>query len=515
VIIIATGLPNAVWLWRRWNCAVESDATEGVAGAGSAAPAPLLLSRGSSVISVRSRCDASATAGGGYHVMYGKEFGSGTAVALTSTRLPGLGVRLGVHVDDPYASVPGLPTLRPSAGETIVSSDASEAPLPATALVAHVSGLVPNESYVFASAAYRSDGTAVGPVSATSTAVNASSPLPLTLLWGHLATTAARLGELSLSRRAAAASVVKWLSQGPLRPPSAAAPTACLSLRRLEVSRTPPPLLDCLARALCILGSTEQGGAVDPPPSTTALCGDPRGDAGLSHAHVDERVEGREWEGPWSGADKAALAALAAPVHAQMAALRRVATMAMAVEVASVLRCVPPSCTCVRARPRVVCRCCGVDVPLSHVVPVVTCRCSAMLCARDPHLIMHTVCGCYAATQPLLAYPRLRPSALLQPLATCHQAMQLLPPASWHQPAVRCYAKIVYELVCIAANRERCALASAARNDTAVVTTLLEQLGIGSAPKPRVVEGFIVKADGAGGLSYALLCCFCRCLVPR
>ncbi len=41
-----------------------------------------------------------------YYLMCGKDFGSGTSVALTSVGLPGLGVRLGQHVVDPFTPVP-------------------------------------------------------------------------------------------------------------------------------------------------------------------------------------------------------------------------------------------------------------------------------------------------------------------------------------------------------------------------------------------------------------------------
>lgn len=49
--------------------------------------------------------DASAVA---YSVMYGKDVGSGTDVAMTNVHLEGLGVKLGPHVDSPFASVPAV-----------------------------------------------------------------------------------------------------------------------------------------------------------------------------------------------------------------------------------------------------------------------------------------------------------------------------------------------------------------------------------------------------------------------
>ncbi len=50
--------------------------------------------------------------------MYGKEIGSGTAVALTSLHLPGLGVKLGSHVTDPFQPVPGSDAASVSETET-------------------------------------------------------------------------------------------------------------------------------------------------------------------------------------------------------------------------------------------------------------------------------------------------------------------------------------------------------------------------------------------------------------
>lgn len=64
---------------------------------------------------------------------------------------------------------------------------------------------------------------------------------------------------------------------------------------------------------------------------------------------------------------------------------------------------------------------------------------------------MHSVCGTFAALQPMLGTGPLAPRALLlQSLATCHQAMQLVPPSAWHPTAARTYARIVYELVATA-----------------------------------------------------------------
>jgi hypothetical protein len=290
--------------------------------------APRLLAVSSRAISVQPLAHP-ADETPAYFVMCGKDLGAGTSVVLTSVNLPGLGVKLGRHVADPFVSLP---------------KDA--APTPLAQCVAHVTGLVPNEAYVFASAAFTSAGDVIGGISATCAPVVAASPLPLPLLWAQLAATAARCGEMGLARRAAARVVALWVSFGPIRPPSLRSPFVALSMRESEIARTPRPFLYALVRCLHIVGVTGEGGAGAPATNASAVhllssSGDasaPRGSSGVGNAAVDAQEEGRAWEGPWSSSERAIVASLSGPVKADAAMLRQIATFTLAVQAATVLR---------------------------------------------------------------------------------------------------------------------------------------------------------------------------------
>ncbi len=120
----------------------------------------------------------------------------------------------------------------------------------------------------------------------------------------------------------------------------------CICFSMSQIQRTPKPLLSALVRCLHLLGITGEGGAaagISNAVSVHPLSGSgdgvaASGDAGTTNAAVDQREAGRVWEGPWSSADRAVMATLALPVKAEMAALRRVATLTLAVEVATALR---------------------------------------------------------------------------------------------------------------------------------------------------------------------------------
>ena len=68
---------------------------------------------------------------------------------------------------------------------------------------------------------------------------------------------------------------------------------------------------------------------------------------------------------------------------------------------------------------------------------------------------MQSVCGAFSAASPLLSTIGGASASplVMQSLATCHQAMQVLPPSSWHAAAARTYARIVSELTGIAPGR--------------------------------------------------------------
>jgi hypothetical protein len=276
----------------------------------------------------------------------------------------------------------------------------------------HVSGLIPNESYMFAYVAFSSDGVSLSSISSSTPPILAASPLPLNQLWAQLAVDAARIGELDIARRAATVAVNRWVAVGPNRPLDVRNPMGTLALRKDEVTRTPRPLLYSLLHGLLILSDTGEGGVGAGP--TGGCAGDSAAnDVGSSSSAVDPIETGRVFEGPGSTAEKSQLANYSVPVKAGAAMHRRAATMSLAVEVAATLRWVV--CTvCLSCNHATFCACCS-----------------------DPRAVMHAVCGCFEACKPMLTTPTLKSPFLLQCLATCVQTMQLIPPTAWHRPATR------------------------------------------------------------------------------
>ncbi len=147
-------------------------------------------------------------------------------------------------------------------------------PADLSASACSVTGLVPNDAYMFAYVGYDSAGQPMKSLSGSTPPILAASPLPLCMLWAQLAVDAARVGELSLARRAAATASKRWLTIGPARPLPQRSPAALLALRKEEVARTPRPLLYGLVRSLCVLSDTCEGGAGIGPSSL--IGGDPR-----------------------------------------------------------------------------------------------------------------------------------------------------------------------------------------------------------------------------------------------
>ena len=113
--------------------------------------------------------------------LFGKATGAGTAVSLNNNEYKGLGIAIpAVPIDDnmPYAAQPPK------------------------GLVVTVEGLIPNESYVFASAAFDAEGNVIEGIGATSIPIVTSLPLPSLLCWSYLGDVAVRKGLPALSKRA-------------------------------------------------------------------------------------------------------------------------------------------------------------------------------------------------------------------------------------------------------------------------------------------------------------------------
>ncbi len=351
--------------------------------------------------------------------VYAKPAGAGTAVALTNKDLIETGVDL----------APRDAILR--------EPPAADAPPPdESTLIAAVSGLTPNETYVFAAAGVDAAGAVVGGIGATGPPVLAAAPLPLALLWTYIALGASRVGAAPLARRAAAAAAAPWLVRAPLRPPWVEAAAHPVDLDRGALRRAPPPLLLALSRALLVLADTGEGGAAGGP---GAPVGYP-GDGGVAGGAV-ETPDGEEGAGGAVGLgaaplpEAAVLATLSAAVRGGMARVRRVATASLAAEAAAA--------------------------------------------ARDPHAIMHAVSGAYALSRPLLGVGGAGRwgGALLEPLARCHQAMALVPPQAWGGRAADAFARISFEL--LAAAR-----AAGSPEPLALAVALGPGGGPGSGPPP-------------------------------
>lgn len=98
--------------------------------------------------------------------LYGKPSGSGVAVSLNNTDYDGTGEKFS----------PGA--------------------------VVKVTGLQPNENFVFAAGGFTSDSICVNGIGETSSEILACLPLPLTLLTGYLAETAFNLGHYQIAKQA-------------------------------------------------------------------------------------------------------------------------------------------------------------------------------------------------------------------------------------------------------------------------------------------------------------------------
>ncbi|OQS06665.1 hypothetical protein THRCLA_01301 [Thraustotheca clavata] len=137
-------------------------------------PAPRLASRGSTFISLEVLPLVSGKYNVDYYMIFGKATGAGTDVSLNNNFFPGTGCAIQA-------------TTRP--------------------LVKTVTGLLPNESYVFAVAAYDAQGNVIEGIGATSAPVITLNPLVLPFCYGLLAQAA---HELNLTEIAISAATILY-----------------------------------------------------------------------------------------------------------------------------------------------------------------------------------------------------------------------------------------------------------------------------------------------------------------
>ncbi|ETW06662.1 hypothetical protein H310_02847 [Aphanomyces invadans] len=141
--------------------------------------APLLVSRGSTFVTIEIVPYNPRGVHIAYYCVFGKGTGAGTDVSLNNMEFPGTGT---IRV----------PTSRPT--------------------LATVSGLLPNESYVFAVAAYDAHDQVVEGIGATSAPILTLNPLVLTMCYGILAKEAANLNHIAIATKAAATVYTEFVS---------------------------------------------------------------------------------------------------------------------------------------------------------------------------------------------------------------------------------------------------------------------------------------------------------------
>lgn len=161
-----------------------------------------------------------------FYMIYGKAVGAGTAVSLNNNQLPG-------------TASPVSPTEQ---------------------MLVTISGLTPNESYVFAVAAYDERGELINGIGETSEPVIALNPLPLPLCYGYLAQVCDALMLTSHAKMSAKyLSTLVMSSECAQRCAWQANPFYRQALRREIIAKLPVPILDQCAFSLYILSFEEAG----------------------------------------------------------------------------------------------------------------------------------------------------------------------------------------------------------------------------------------------------------------
>jgi hypothetical protein len=389
-----TGCPAEVGVE---SCPVaNSDAWDGIFHPSLTPPAPLIISRGATHVTIKPKLwvpKAKTVKGAKHHAkppkvayfrVFGKPAGAGTSVSLNNTQYPGTGTNMpaeAIELPDTkqhhhHAHHPHGPT----AYRTITSGTGGLLNCGTrSADYITVGGLLPNEVYVFAVAAYDVNGSVIGGIGKTSVQVEACSPLPLLLCWGYLAKQAHELGHHHVAKNAAMMLYRHFVDDrnstpGGKRPQWAVNPQLAHALRWEKVSRASQPLLQCFVQILQQVLVEGEGG-------------------------VGNDVPG--WAFPLyeTEADECQPKIL---VNAQRRSLLMVKKMVMAAEVAARI--------------------------------------------EEHGLLMDAVCCAYNAMLPVLRLRRRGPF-ILQSMVTLHQAMQLVPLESWDTEIKLIFAALCYEIV--------------------------------------------------------------------
>lgn len=216
------------------------------AGVGQAAcvPVPVVLGRTSTSITIAAPPGLPPSKAGPL-VLLGKPYGSGTEVTASSCAIPGTGNRLDAAPWRLFtAPIPDEVTCLP-VGVTI-------------------EGLAPAEAYAFAFATdERLDKHT--DVSASTAPVVTATPLPLHLLWSHLASLAAEAGEWAVARRAALQTATPYvrpaeLTLASLLDPHSRETGSLYIIDLLTLQRQPPVCRSAVATCLLIVADTHAAG---------------------------------------------------------------------------------------------------------------------------------------------------------------------------------------------------------------------------------------------------------------
>lgn len=190
-------------------------------------PVPSILRRGSTFVTLALQPFVSQDTVA-YCMVFGKPAGAGTDVSLNNCDYPGTGEPIAVSIDDP------------------------------TWPVVTIERLIPNDSYVFAVAAYAEDGQIIGSgIGPTTSPVITCSPLPLALCWGYVCKTALKLNLPLLVAEAANVLYDEfiWKRQED-KPRWEVNPLTHHVLRAEEVARASIPVLECFIHTLFSYVST-------------------------------------------------------------------------------------------------------------------------------------------------------------------------------------------------------------------------------------------------------------------
>ena len=378
-----------------------------------------------------------------YFKVFGKPLGAGTSVSLNNTEYFGLGTEIPARVTG--KAVASDPTI-PGGGGTTSSMGSSESPkkkmvggmspraaaMAASSLVCYepsdmgdgqgvptvtVKGLLAGEAYVFAVAAYASDGSLIGNSIGPTSKVPfvCAVPLPVPLCMSYLATAAANSGGCASISKIAAETVYNEFVEyhkdknedDPFGMPNLHVrnPARAHSLIRSVVERSPLPVLQAFVRSvftyLDMMAAQEEAAA---------------------SSNKNSSVGGGKQLDPFEGGSAGIIPTLSRPLLPfQVTRLQYLQRAICAVEAARLATIAPP--------------------PGS----VLTKNIDPRRPAAGADLVMEGVVRSYNLAEPLLRVSELGPH-LLRSFIVLRKAMYAVPRHQWYPVCQRLFARLAYEI---------------------------------------------------------------------